>query len=404
MLKYFFILLALAFFFVNVEAANSSYDFKEHEKEETNEIIKSGDSSDSSSETLENQDPGAQTMDDNGGVLTDFFHKPSILGEEKRDKNHQPVRNKSVQLIPVEDFLSITAHEYPMPRTELSKEIVTVEENIESKNVIGDDVKNSILEVNSIATISGATEDDSIQYPPVFSPLLSSLSVPPEMPESSQSPLTSEIPVSSPLSFELPVSSPSPVTLEMPVSSPSPVILEMPISYPPPLTSEMPVSPSESPVTSESPLSSSPPSPQKEGEAEGGVLGSYIEQNFLLELENMNSLTEAVEALNIENVNSPVDSQEAQDRTDVIAAGDDYEEWDGAAGQCDNSIGTDEYCRGTAEDQQGIGKSMEVTKELADPETRKSEEIVKTDVSIDGKEEDYSSSSNLFSTLVNFFG
>eukprot|EP00092_Neocalanus_flemingeri_P063280 GFUD01076521.1.p1 GENE.GFUD01076521.1~~GFUD01076521.1.p1 ORF type:complete len:119 (+),score=36.99 GFUD01076521.1:39-395(+) len=118
----------------------------------------------------------------------------------------------------------------------------------------------------------------------------------------------------------------------------------------------------------------------------------------------MNSLTEAVEALNIENANSPVDSQEAQDRTDVIAAGDDYEEWDGAAGQCDNSIGTDEYCRPTAKDQQGIGKSMEVTKELADPETRKSEEIVKTDVSIDGKEEDYSSSSNLFSTLVNFFG
>eukprot|EP00092_Neocalanus_flemingeri_P083183 GFUD01104365.1.p1 GENE.GFUD01104365.1~~GFUD01104365.1.p1 ORF type:complete len:391 (+),score=98.64 GFUD01104365.1:34-1206(+) len=390
MLKYFFIFLALAFLFVNVEAANSSFDFKEHEKEETDEMIKSGDSSDSSSETLENHDLGAQTMDDNGGVLTDFFHKPSILGEEERDKNHQPVRNKSVQLIPVEDFLSMTAHEYPMPRTEISKEIVTVEENLESKTVIGDDVKNSIL--NSIGAITEATEDDSIQYPPVFSPLLSSLSVPPEMPESSQSPLTSEIPVSSPLTFELPV------------SSPSPVILEMPISYPPPLTSEMPVSPSESPVTSESPLSSSPPSPQKEGEAEGGVLGTYIEQNFLLELQNMNSLTEAVEALNIENGNSPVDSQEAQDRTDVIAAGDDYEEWDGAAGQCDNSIGTDEYCRATAEDEQGIGKSMEVTKELADPETRKSLEIDKTDVSTDGKEEDYSSSSNLFSALVNFFG
>eukprot|EP00092_Neocalanus_flemingeri_P083180 GFUD01104362.1.p1 GENE.GFUD01104362.1~~GFUD01104362.1.p1 ORF type:complete len:390 (+),score=103.22 GFUD01104362.1:34-1203(+) len=387
MLKYFFILLALVFLFLNVEAANTSYDFKEHEKEE---MIKSGDSSDNSSETLENHDLGAQTMDDNGGVLTDFFHKPSILGEEKRDKNHEPIGNESLQLIPVEEFLSITAHEYPMPRTEISKEIVTVEENLESKTVIGDDVKNSIL--NSIGAITEATEDDSIQYPPVFSPLLSSLSVPPEMPESSQSPLTSEIPVSSPLTFELPV------------SSPSPVILEMPISYPPPLTSEMPVSPSESPVTSESPLSSSPPSPQKEGEAEGGVLGTYIEQNFLLELQNMNSLTEAVEALNIENGNSPVDSQEAQDRTDVIAAGDDYEEWDGAAGQCDNSIGTDEYCRATAKDQQGIGESVEVTKELADPETRKSEEIVKTDVSTDGNEKDYASSSNLFSTLVNFFG
>eukprot|EP00092_Neocalanus_flemingeri_P038242 GFUD01041623.1.p1 GENE.GFUD01041623.1~~GFUD01041623.1.p1 ORF type:complete len:404 (-),score=108.20 GFUD01041623.1:75-1286(-) len=401
MLKYFFILLALVFLFLNVEAANTSYDFKEHEKEEINEMIKSGDSSDNSSETLENHDLGAQTMDDNGGVLTDFFHKPSILGEEKRDKNHQPVGNKSLQLIPVEEFLSITAHEYPMPRTELSKEIVTVEENPESKNVIGDDVKNSIL--NSIAAITGATEDDSIQNPPVFSPLLTSPSLTPEMSESFQSPLTSEIPVSSPLTLEMPVSSPSPLAPEMPVSSPSPLTPEMPASYPPPLTSEMPVSPSESPVTSESPLSSSP-SPKKEGESEGGVLGGYIEQNFLLELQNMNSLTEAVEALNIENANSPVDSQEAQDRTDVIAVGDDYEEWDGAAGQCDNSIGTDEYCRATAKDQQGIGESMEVAKELADPETRKSEEIVKTDVSTDGNEEDYASSSNLFSTLVNFFG
>eukprot|EP00092_Neocalanus_flemingeri_P083181 GFUD01104363.1.p1 GENE.GFUD01104363.1~~GFUD01104363.1.p1 ORF type:complete len:387 (+),score=103.71 GFUD01104363.1:34-1194(+) len=384
MLKYFFILLALVFLFLNVEAANTSYDFKEHEKEE---MIKSGDSSDNSSETLENHDLGAQTMDDNGGVLTDFFHKPSILGEEKRDKNHEPIGNESLQLIPVEEFLSITAHEYPMPRTEISKEIVTVEENLESKTVIGDDVKNSIL--NSIGAITEATEDDSIQNPPVFSPLLTSPSLSPEMSESFQSPLASEIPVSFPL------------TLEMPVSSQSPLTPEMPASYPPPITSEMP---SESPVTSESPLSSSPPSPKKEGESEGGVLGSYIEQNFLLELQNMNSLTEAVEALNIENANSPVDSQEAQDRTDVIAAGDDYEEWDGAAGQCDNSIGTDEYCRATAKDQQGIGESVEVTKELADPETRKSEEIVKTDVSTDGNEKDYASSSNLFSTLVNFFG
>eukprot|EP00092_Neocalanus_flemingeri_P028230 GFUD01030656.1.p1 GENE.GFUD01030656.1~~GFUD01030656.1.p1 ORF type:complete len:389 (-),score=99.71 GFUD01030656.1:63-1229(-) len=386
MLKYFFILLALLF--LDVEAANTSYDIKEHEKEETNEMIKRGDSSDSSSETLENQDLGAQTMDDNGGVLTDFFHKPSILGEEKNDKNHQPVVNKSLQLIPVEEFLSITAHEYHMPRTELSKEIVAVGENPESKNVIGDDGKNSIL--NSSAAVTGGTEDDSIQNPPVFSPLLTSPSLTPEKPESFQSPLTSEIPVSSPVTLEMPVSSPS-LTPDMPVSSPSPLTPEMPASYPPPLTSEMP-------VTSESPLSSSP---KKGGE---GVLGSYIEQNFLLELQNMNSLTEAVEALNIENANSPVDSQEAQDRTDIIAAGDDYEEWSGAAGQCDNSIGTDEYCRATAKDQQGIGKSMEVTKELADPENRKSEEIVKTDVSTDGNEEDYASSSNLFSTLINFFG
>eukprot|EP00092_Neocalanus_flemingeri_P107557 GFUD01138050.1.p1 GENE.GFUD01138050.1~~GFUD01138050.1.p1 ORF type:complete len:334 (+),score=82.01 GFUD01138050.1:35-1036(+) len=293
MLKYFFILLALLF--LNVETANTSYDFKEHEREETNEMIESGGSSDNSSTALENQDLGAQTMDDNGGVLTDFFHKPSILGEDKSDKKHQPVANKSLQLILVEEFLSITAHEYHMPRTELSKEIVTVGENLESKNVIGDDGKNSIL--NSIAAVTGGTEDDSIQNPPVFSPLLTSPSVTPEMPESFQSPLTSEIPVS------------SPITPDMPVSSPSPLAPEMPASYPPPLTSEMPVSPSESPVTSESPLSSSPPSPKKEGESEGGVLGGYIEQNFLLELQNMNSLTEAVEALNVENANSPVDSQ-----------------------------------------------------------------------------------------------
>merc|ERR1719186_611019 len=66
-------------------------------------------------------------MDDKDGALTDFFHSYPILGE-KRSGDKKAKVGKPLQLIPVEDFLSLTQHGHPLPSIDLVGSIEATED------------------------------------------------------------------------------------------------------------------------------------------------------------------------------------------------------------------------------------------------------------------------------------
>eukprot|EP00092_Neocalanus_flemingeri_P031380 GFUD01034083.1.p1 GENE.GFUD01034083.1~~GFUD01034083.1.p1 ORF type:complete len:304 (+),score=85.79 GFUD01034083.1:36-947(+) len=90
------------------------------------------------------------------------------------------------------------------------------------------------------------------------------------------------------------------------------------------------VSPSSLPVPSSSPvpLSSTISTESSSSTEEAQEYDQEIEQNFLWELENLNSLTEALQAFDVWNEETPDDVKEAQDRTDIIAFDDTDEDWE----------------------------------------------------------------------------
>ena len=114
MSKYFCLILLLVFY-LHFGAADSSANFDE-------------------SLEIEELD---QVMDDKDGALTDFFHSYPILGE-KRSGDKKAKVGKPLQLIPVEDFLSLTEHGHPLPSIDLVGSIEATED-LQSAYVPTDD-------------------------------------------------------------------------------------------------------------------------------------------------------------------------------------------------------------------------------------------------------------------------
>merc|ERR1712096_839 len=240
----------------------------------------------------------AHTENENGGVLTDYFHSRSNFEEKISDDKSQAVVDKPLELIPVDDFLTLTEHEDSMPRIDLTVSIEAVEDLQHEYVMVEDDFH----EHNSNDPISDILNlDDSTKA--------AALSVSQESASSATKEARENYSVSSNEQNFL-------SELENP-NSLNEALDDMFRQI-----EDSPDIAATSSVSQESASSATKEAPKD-------YSASIIEQNFLSELENLNSLNEALDVMFRQIEDSPdVPLREAQDRTDVIAFDDDDDDDD----------------------------------------------------------------------------
>jgi len=300
-------LLPMCFFLIRVQTSVISDHFKSKVLDE--QVI-----GQSVNQSLEESEDDMMTQL-NGGALTDFFHSYSVLEEEdKADISKEPEGDEKSGMIHVQDFLNLTDHDLSSPRS-ISPKFKGYAENPQ----VEDNVSKVVDDLNqyhghpSVDFVTDVSKNKMNEATAASSEVLASSPPESKLVEESSQPAESE---SSDLVTPPPVLSSPLLPSPMPALPPTLESSSTSDSAPPPVFSPPAVSPVGQPVLeSSTPESlsteSSPPA------MDGVDDGADSLDTLFMELENLNSLNEAVEALN----QGPFDDTKAEDRTDVIADG-----------------------------------------------------------------------------------
>ena len=120
-------LIPLCFFLIRVQTSVISDHFKNRVLDEQDQSV---------NQSIEPEDDIMTQL--NGGALTDFFHSYSVLEEDdKVDVSKEPKGDETSELIHVQDFLNLTDHDLPSPRSISPKFKI----NAENPKVEDDDTK-----------------------------------------------------------------------------------------------------------------------------------------------------------------------------------------------------------------------------------------------------------------------
>jgi len=301
-------LLAMCVFLTRVQTSVISDHFKTR-------VLDEKVSGQSVNQDLETEDDMITEL--NGGALTDFFHSYSVLEDDSEDVSEG---DEESDLINVQEFLNLTDHGLASPRSISSRFQVNagnpiVEEYVKMsvedsdhshEHHSGDFV--SDLELSKVIAPSQAdlklvkesSQPVSLPSPPAFPPSLESLS------KTDSNPPPAEY-VPSPVVEPAP--EPSSPESSTPEPSTSSSLTELSTSEP--LTLELS---SPKPSTSQPSSLSSTPEPSSTAPAMDVDDSDDSLDNLFMELENLNILSDALEALN----RGP---QVAEDRNDVVDDG-----------------------------------------------------------------------------------